>query len=547
MGVVYRAHHLRLRRDVALKVIAPELAHDSDFRSRFERESELAASIDHPHVIPIYDADEHDGVLFIAMRYVEGTDLREVLVREKRLAPVRVAMLLSQVASALDAAHTAGLVHRDVKPGNILIARRDGAEHAYLTDFGLMKRAGGSGNGQLTRTGVFVGTLDYAAPEQVAGERVDARTDVYALGCVLFQCLSGQVPFPRESDIAKMFAHTQEPAPSLRATAPDVPAALDAVVARALAKRPADRYPSAGDLGRAVAAAAAGEFPSRLQERSVAFGAAAPINGHAAPAPQRPEKRAATPTAPSAPTPVPPWPSPPPISSSEAPTRTLGPRRGVAALAVVGAVILIALGAAVALLLGRDDGAQAPASALQPKTDSARQQPAPETTTETTRAAAPPAENNSAATGLSGPIELQRFGSVDYGSSVEDAEQITGVALQPAGGDARGCHFVAPEGDRGVQFMVNEGSIGRVDVTSPSYATPSGIRVGDSERAVHAAYGGQLNEARSPYDPGGNVLTVVPKESRNTGYRVVLETDGQSVVSIRAGRLPEVEFQEGCL
>ena len=270
MGVVYCAVQRRLDRMVALKLIAPAFAQDPGFRERFERESRIAASIEHPNVIPVHEAGEHDGLLFISMRFVDGTDLRALISEEGRLEPRRAAGLVSQVAAALDAAHARGLVHRDVKPANVLVAPGD---HAYLTDFGLSKHAASAAG--LTGTGQFVGTLDYIAPEQLAGERVDARTDVYALGCVLFETLTGQVPFPRDSDPAKLWAHMNEPPPRPSEIAPSVPERFEPVIVRALEKQPDDRYASAGDLGRAAVAAAEDRDASE-PERMVAVGEAAP-------------------------------------------------------------------------------------------------------------------------------------------------------------------------------------------------------------------------------------------------------------------------------
>jgi serine/threonine protein kinase len=248
MGVVYRATQLGLDRVVALKVIAAEFAGNVDFRNRFKSEAQLAASIDHPNVVPIYETGEADGVLYLAMRYVEGTDLRSLVDEAQGLGAERAVRIIWQVAGALDAAHRRGLVHRDVKPPNVLIAA-EGEEHAYLTDFGLTKHAAASGG--FTRTGVFVGTPDFAAPEQIRGEHADARADVYALGAVLFHALTGRQPFPRESELAKMYAHLNDPAPAASPLAPGVPAALDAVIGNAMAKDPDERYQSAGDLARA--------------------------------------------------------------------------------------------------------------------------------------------------------------------------------------------------------------------------------------------------------------------------------------------------------
>jgi serine/threonine protein kinase len=273
MGVVYRARQKRPDRVVALKVIAPDAADDDAFRTRFMLESSIAAQIEHPNVIPVYAVGEADGILYIAMRYVDGTDLRSLLQSKGRLDPVRAAAIVDGAGRALDAAHANGLVHRDVKPANIMLATVAGHDHVYLTDFGLSRHMQSTSGP--TRTGAFLGTIDYVAPEQARGERVDARADVYSLGCVLFTALSGSVPFDLDSDMAKLYAHDRSPAPSVLERAPDLPPAFEDVLARAMAKSPGDRYPSAGDLGRAAIAAAAGaELPPG--EHVVAAGAAAP-------------------------------------------------------------------------------------------------------------------------------------------------------------------------------------------------------------------------------------------------------------------------------
>jgi serine/threonine protein kinase len=274
MGVVYRATHLALERPVALKLISPVLAGDDAFRERFKRESRTAASLKHPHVITIYHAGEEDGLLYITMDFIDGTDLRRLIRRGGRLEPGEAARIISQIASGLDAAHARGLVHRDVKPANVLIHGRGTARHAYLTDFGLTRHT--TSVGGLTQTGQWVGTLDYVAPEQIRGLEVDARTDVYSLGCMLFQVLSGEVPYPSENDIAKMWSQINDPPPSLRERAPQVPQEFDEMVRRAMAKDPGQRYPSAGDLAEAALAAAEGR-PVGNHERSVATRAAAPI------------------------------------------------------------------------------------------------------------------------------------------------------------------------------------------------------------------------------------------------------------------------------
>jgi serine/threonine-protein kinase len=254
MGAVYLAEHLRLGRKVALKLLAPELAENQKFRDRFLRESKIAASIDHPNIVPIYDADEVDGVLFLAMRYVEGTDLRELISAEERLDPARTAAMAQQLGDALDVAHARGLVHRDVKPGNVLVTpRRDptGRDHAYLSDFGLTKRALSVSG--LTQTGQIVGTIDYVAPEQVKGDPVDGRADQYSMGCLLYQCLTGEVPFPRDIEVAVLWAHVQEPSPSLAGAG--FGERLDAVIGKALAKEPKDRYETCGELASAFSEA----------------------------------------------------------------------------------------------------------------------------------------------------------------------------------------------------------------------------------------------------------------------------------------------------
>jgi hypothetical protein len=261
MGLVYRAWDSSLERMVALKVIAPEHARDPKFRKRFVRESLATAGVDHPNVIPVYDAGEDDhGQLFIAMRFVDGEDLGSLLYERGALEPALAAEIVAQAASALDAAHARGLVHRDVKPANVLIARGT-RPHVYLTDFGLAKWEDTTTG--LTSTGGWLGTPDYLAPEQVEGEKPDARTDVYALGCVLFAALTGRPPFADVPKLRKATAHVHEPPPALRDVAPRVPRAFEPVVRRALAKERSRRYASAGELGAAALDAASGRRVSR--------------------------------------------------------------------------------------------------------------------------------------------------------------------------------------------------------------------------------------------------------------------------------------------
>jgi hypothetical protein len=272
MGILYLALEPGLERRVALKLIAPEAAAEEVFARRFAEESRIAASIEHPNVVPIYAAGEADGVPWIAMRYVPGSDLGRWIAREGRLEPARAVALIAQVGNGLDAIHAAGLVHRDVKPANVLLSGDPGSEHAYITDFGVARNVATQSG--LTQTGRFVGTLDYVAPEQISGEPIDARADVYALGCLLFKLLTGEVPFPREGEAARLYAHLNDPPPAPSLYVPSVSMALDDVVVRAMSKSPEDRYLSAGDLGRAAQAALSGATVS-VPERTVATGAAA--------------------------------------------------------------------------------------------------------------------------------------------------------------------------------------------------------------------------------------------------------------------------------
>jgi hypothetical protein len=263
MGVVFRATQLALGRPVALKAIAPELAADAEYRERFQSESQLAALIDHPNVIPVYEAGESDETLYLIMRWIDGTDLRQLFNKSPQVSARRAIRLLRPVGSALAAAHRHGLVHRDVKPANVLIAPSyddDDEDHIYLTDFGIARRSDGK---SLTGTGKFVGTIDYMAPERIEGKKGDASCDTYSLGCMLFEALTGHVPFNRPTDISKMFAHVNDPVPSARPEVDGVPELLDEIITKSMAKRPEDRFGSAGEmtaaLGRALLELETGE------------------------------------------------------------------------------------------------------------------------------------------------------------------------------------------------------------------------------------------------------------------------------------------------
>lgn len=266
MGAVYRAVHVHLGRTVALKLLSPDLAQSAEFRERFVREARAAAELDHPNIVPVYDAGEFEGRLFIAMKFIEGTDLARELAEQTRLTAQRTLEVTMQLADALDAAHEHGLIHRDVKPANALI--EDG-NRVYLTDFGLTRRV--DSHRPLTQTGRAVGTAAYLAPEQIRGEPLDKRVDVYALGCVLFQCLTGQPPFQRDTDMLVMWAHVGAEPPSLSAERPDLPPRVDSVVAKALAKSRDDRYGTCGEMVRA--------FRDAIQPGSTPPGGHLPLHG----------------------------------------------------------------------------------------------------------------------------------------------------------------------------------------------------------------------------------------------------------------------------
>jgi serine/threonine protein kinase len=350
MSIVYLAEHVQLGRQVALKLLAPGLSADPEFRERFVHESRRAAEVDHPNVVPIFDAGEADGQLFIAMRYIEGCDLKTLIRREGTLGVGRTLFILEQAADGLDAAHDRNLIHRDVKPANILIA--EPSERVYLTDFGVVKHTAAQG---LTRTGFFLGTVDYAAPEQIEGLPVDARTDVYALGCVLYECLVGQAPFERDGEVAVLHAHLVQPPPVL-SSALQVPKGLDAVIARALAKAKDDRYPTCGELVTAARQAA-------LSRRSTAVPAivadapAAPV-ADSEPAGNTGELAPATSESGAPPQAAVPPPQPPP--PVEPPERS-GRRSGLSAPLIVAIAVVAAVASGFATYLATRNSGSAPA------------------------------------------------------------------------------------------------------------------------------------------------------------------------------------------
>ena len=341
MSVVYLAKDPRLERSVAIKVLSDELADDQSFRSRFVRESQLAAGLDHPNIVPVYEAGEIEGKLFIAMRYVRGTDLRTLVMQEGSLPTERTVRLLRPIASALDAAHRAGLVHRDVKPANILVAQDQDEEHPYLSDFGLTKHT--SSKSGLTQTGTFMGTVDYVAPEQIQGGEVDGRTDEYSLACVLYQCLTGVVPFDKGTDVATLFGHLQDPPPRISARRPEVAPALDEAVARGMAKEPNDRHPTCTAMFDAAARAIGMPLPSGEHDQTVVAASLLPLPPDPADRPGSPPQD----TEPKATAPQDTGPEP--GDEEEKGTR----RRTLIAIAAAFGVLAIA-GAAFALLGGDD-------------------------------------------------------------------------------------------------------------------------------------------------------------------------------------------------
>ena len=330
MGVVYRATHVHLGREVALKLLAPQLSGNDEFRRRFLRESRLAAQLDHPNVITVYDAGDFNGTLYIAMRFVEGIDLSQLLREQGRLEPLKAVSLLEQVAAALDVAHEHGLVHRDVKPANVMIA----SGRCYLTDFGLTKQATeDAASAALTRTGSFLGTLRYAAPEQIEGREITAQTDLYALGCVLHECLTGAPPFDKDSEVALLYAHLSEPPPPPSKIRSDLPVAIDGVVAKALAKAPQDRYRTCGELMSAARAALTAQAGQTMIAQP--------------PAPPAPPTLAAQP-------PAPPTAEVAEAAETVAPVGRRGSRRVV--LLAVGAALLAAAIAVIVLATGGGSG-----------------------------------------------------------------------------------------------------------------------------------------------------------------------------------------------
>jgi serine/threonine-protein kinase len=368
MSTVFLAEHLRLSRKVAVKVLASELADDDNFRERFVRESRIAAGLDHPNIIPIYEAGEMDGALFIAMRYVDGPSLRRLIDQPGALTPHRLIPIIGQVANALDSAHGRGLVHRDVKPANVLIDTHAGGErhdHAYLCDFGVTKQT--TSQTGLTRTGQFLGTIDYIAPEQVEGRDVDARTDLYSLACVAYECLTGSPPFRKDLDAAVLWAHVREGAAPVTDRRSDLPPSIDTVFATAMAKSPDDRYATCGAFVAALRASLAEVRSKDPADARATVSRRAEGLGVLAPGERRDQAPSTTSMSEAAPVPSPPPPLPPlaadrPFTALPQPSRAPVRRGRGPMLALL--LVVLAIGGVVGWLLGTttDEGGAAPPS-----------------------------------------------------------------------------------------------------------------------------------------------------------------------------------------
>jgi serine/threonine-protein kinase len=507
MAVVFRALDERLSRPVALKVLAPGLPADEGFRQRFIRESRSAAAVDDPHIIPVFEAGEADGALFIAMRYVPGGDAGTLVREHGPLPPARAAAIVSAVASALDAAHAAGLVHRDVKPANMLVDVRPGRpDHVYLSDFGLTK--GAMSSVSLTGTGHFMGTLDYCAPEQIQGQRVDARTDEYALACAAFELLAGEPPFPRDKSMAVMYAQLSAPPPVLSARRPGLPPAVDEVLLRALAKAPGDRYASCGEFAHALRLALGlpryddarpdigpppGHPPTEVSRTADPYGH--PVTPEAQPTVDRapPAVSTSLPVADSAPA------AP---GAAGAPRRRGNRRAGLLVLGAVG--ILTAGGVAAAAVFANitSHASAGPAS-------TAGSHPA---TSVTGRSESPSARSpaRQAAVGSSGPAAAA-FRSIIRTFPESGSAQVYSVALSPDGktlasGDASGAAYLWDAGTGHQTATLHSGA----KVLAVAFS-PDGSLVatgdGDGHTYLWQTATGQLTG--TAIDPGGTAVDSV--------------------------------------
>jgi serine/threonine-protein kinase len=473
MSVVYLAEHQRLGRKVALKLLASPLSQDESFRERFEHESRRAAEIDHPNILPIYDAGEADGQLYIAMRYVKGADLKTMIARDGALSPGRGLFILEQAASALDAAHDRGLVHRDVKPANILV--EEPSEHVYLTDFGIVKHTASPG---LTRTGLFIGTADYAAPEQIEGMPVDARTDVYALGCVMYECLTGRAPYERDSEVAVMHAHLTEPPPVLTDASPELPKTLNRVIARAMAKVKEERYASCEEL---VAATRSALIQATATPSTAAPSRAAAESPPTVEVAAAPESEKAAPVAPAVP--------PPPPPEAPKPGARGRPAVWLAALGVA-AVAALAAGLAVYFLGRSDEPEAAPATPATVTVVETQTEPAP------AAEPSPPAETVAAAEAELAAVVPARIWSTCTAGDPLVAGAAASALCRPAPGSSGG----TPPDSVELSTFPNEGS------RAAAYAgllAEAGVEPG-SGRCTGTSWGGEGVWNHGLDKPGGH-------------------------------------------
>jgi serine/threonine protein kinase len=519
MSFVYLAEHVRLGRKVALKLLAPPLSKDESFRARFERESQRAAEIDHPNIIPIYDAGDANGELYIAMKYVPGSDLKTLIAQDGQLNVSRALFLLEQAAAALDAAHDRDLIHRDVKPANILVEEH--SERVYVTDFGVVKHTLSRGQ---TKTGFFIGTTDYAAPEQIEARPVDARTDVYSLGCVLYECLAGSPPFDRDADVAVMHAHLTQPPPLLSDVRGDLPKTLDRTIARAMAKDPDERYSTCSELvqtARAAALSAARntDFETRAPisptvASTVAGATAAAAGSTPAPPvaqpeqPAEPELVAAQPAStaagvpPEQPSTAGPPPPEQPSSAGPPPTDRRGRSWLMTALAAVAAAV--AAGLIVFFVTRSDDepaaspvGTTAAQTASQTATEQATTaaENATETTGATTTAETTPTETTPADT-LAALVPAEVFKNC-------------GLANSPPAGATAAAVCVPSEGDQGSFPDQLELSIypdgGSLNAEYDRIAADHNV-VRDTGRCNGVNWGGERAWNHGPGKPGGREL-----------------------------------------
>jgi hypothetical protein len=471
-----------------MKAIAPQFAEDAAFRERFQLESQLAASIEHPNVIPIYEAGELDDLLYLIMRWVDGTDLRQLLIKCDRLSPTTAAQLLIPVALALGAAHRRGLIHRDVKPANVLIAGYESNDqHVYLTDFGIARRT--EGHMTITRTGALVGTLDYIAPERIEGGRGDAASDIYSFGCMLYEALTGEVPFDRPTELTKMHAHLNDPVPSARAKVPDVPESLDAIIAKAMAKQPADRFGSADQLARAMTRSLRELSPETVSEPETV------PERETLPERETGPERVTLPERETAPEPVP---EEAPVVTTgtmtqldQDPGRHRGPGTRIAALVAVLAII----GVAVVILASGSGGGR-------------------------------PSGSNSSATNASAGVTVPRPG-VTGGLQIVNRIALPGAPSAITADASSNRVWVA---GTGYVFALP----GRTK--TPINGTPSAIAAGKGQLWISDPNAGELRRFTSD----GGRLTAAGSASSNTSVLVLDPADGSAWTADTTGRIAHV-------